>query len=167
MGKDVTLQRNDYFNDFVALLLFSSVQDDHAPVWATRSAVSSPEVIYVPSQRNLFTENLSNISWLTLNLATAYHCLCMGADCRSHILSNIFVILNNKTSRHNDIKTLWHHDITTSWHLDIKTSCSVTFFAPTHLLSPQCTSGYQYQYKQVRKTPSLFYRGLLHYQYCI
>ena len=151
MGKDVTLQRNDYFNDFVALLLFSSVQDDHAPVWATRSAVSSPEVIYVPSQRNLFTENLSNISWLTLNLATAYHCLCMGADCRSHILSNIFVILNNKTSRHNDIKT----------------SCSVTFFAPTHLLSPQCTSGYQYQYKQVRKTPSLFYRGLHHYQYCI
>ena len=82
MGKDATLQRNDYFNDFVALLLFSSVQDDHAPVWATRSAVSSPEVIYVPSQRNLFTENLSNISWLTLNLATT---ACAWAQTVDHI----------------------------------------------------------------------------------
>ena len=69
-------------NDFVALLIFSSVQDDHAPVWATRSAVSSPEVIYLPSQRNLFTENLSNISWLTLNLATT---ACAWAQTVDHI----------------------------------------------------------------------------------
>ena len=156
MGKGVTLQRNDYFNDFVALLIFSSDQDDHAPVWATRSAVSSPEVIYIPFQRNLFTEKLSNISWLTLNLATT---ACAWAQIVDHIywaqelMSKIFVILN--------IKTTWHQDIMTSRHHALSLSNCTN--APL-LSAPVATS---ISTSRSERHRHFFIKIFHHYQYCI
>ena len=92
------------------------------------------------------------------NIEPCYHCLCMGADCRSHILSSRAHEQDLCHPQHQDNMTSRHHDIKTSWHQDIMTPRhhALSLSNCTNAPFPQCTSGYQYQYKQVRKTPSLF-----------